>query len=200
MSLPKGSLIISDGIGKVTAITPGSNNKILMSDNSHPNGISWNSITDITNQAGLVGQSGDTGFTGTSGPTGATGQTGQMGYIGATGQTGYTGATGQMGYTGATGSYLNFTNIIYVDKNGNDSTGQRNGKPFLTITASLNVALSGDIVIIYPGTYNETISIPSGVNVKGISSVNTIISKSVSSNTDLITLQSNCLLENITLN
>ena len=53
---------------------------------------------------------------------------------------------------------LPIENTIYVSKNGNDGTGQRNrlDKPFLTIAGANSVAQAGDCVYVYAGTYAET--------------------------------------------
>lgn len=78
-----------------------------------------------------------------------------------------------------TGTYPNFTiantasstvttdNVLYVAKNGNDGTGTRNKltSPYLTIQAAITAASSGDMVYVYPGTYNESIVLKNGVNI-----------------------------------
>lgn len=48
---------------------------------------------------------------------------------------------------------------LYVDKNGNDTTAQRGniGLPYLTITAALAAAQSGDVVRLGPGTWAERV-------------------------------------------
>lgn len=53
---------------------------------------------------------------------------------------------------------LPIENTIYVSKNGNDGTGQRNrlDKPFLTIAGANSVAQAGDCVYVFSGTYAET--------------------------------------------
>ena len=61
-------------------------------------------------------------------------------------------------------------NIIYVSKNGNDSSsGTHENDPYLTITKALSVATSGTTVYVYPGTYTEVfpLTIPVGVTLKG---------------------------------
>jgi hypothetical protein len=58
-------------------------------------------------------------------------------------------------------------NIVWVDAvNGNDSTGMRGqlGKPFLTLTAAKNAANSGDVIVVFPGTYNGNNLLKDGVN------------------------------------
>lgn len=48
-------------------------------------------------------------------------------------------------------------NVVHVMKNGNDATGQRNrlDLPFLTITAAKAVLVPGDVMMIWPGVYEE---------------------------------------------
>ncbi len=57
---------------------------------------------------------------------------------------------------------------LWVDAiNGNNTTGTRgvSNKPFLTITAALTAASSGDTVIVRSGDYNENVSLKTGVNI-----------------------------------
>ena len=77
------------------------------------------------------------------------------------------GPAGANGATGPAGpNQLLIENTILVSKNGNNSTGTRNdwAKPFLTIAAANSVAQAGDLVIVYPGTYNEGDVAKSNVN------------------------------------
>lgn len=76
---------------------------------------------------------------------------------------------------GGGGSFPAMGNVAVVDQvNGNNSTASVGGLPFLTITAALAAVTSGQQVYILPGTYNESITIPSGVGVRGMS-VKTVI-------------------------
>jgi hypothetical protein len=85
--------------------------------------------------------------------------------------------------------------------NGNDGTGIKNGLPFLTITAALTAAVAGDTVFISPGTYAESITIPTSVSVVGFSSANVLIQKLlVTANTDMVTMGISSRLENVTVN
>jgi hypothetical protein len=91
-------------------------------------------------------------------------------------------------------------NLIRVDQVfGSDSLGARNGTPFVTIHGALNAASYGDIVQLFPGTYNESFIIPSGVSIIGINSNAVIISQNVTTATDLVTMGENSRLENVTL-
>lgn len=92
-------------------------------------------------------------------------------------------------------------NVLRVDAiYGNDTTAALNNTlPFLTITAALAAAGSGDTIIIMPGTYAESFTIPTGVSVQGLNPNGVIISRSVSLATDLITMGENSRLSNVTL-
>ncbi len=109
---------------------------------------------------------------------------------------------------GATGSMIPclctcplFGNVVRVDKvYGNDATGAPNGCPFLTINAALAAASSGDTVWIFPGTYEESLIIPKGVSVRGLSRNNVTIQQTdVTQATDLITMGENIVFEDIVL-
>ena len=65
-------------------------------------------------------------------------------------------------------------NTWYVSKNGNDTNyGNHEASTFLTIKHALENAsmLSGDTIIIYPGTYEEItpLVVPQGVSIRGMS-------------------------------
>ncbi len=95
-----------------------------------------------------------------------------------------------------------FGNCVRVDKiYGNDAMGSRNGAPFLTINAALAACFSGDTCWIFPGTYNESFTIPQGVSVKGFADRSVTIQQTgVTSATDLVTMSNNSRLENVSLN
>lgn len=91
-------------------------------------------------------------------------------------------------------------NIVRVDATfGNDTTGTRNSLPFKTINAGLCAALPGDTVLIAPGTYVTTFTIPTGVSVKGVSQTRVNIQSTVSTATDLVTMGNFTSLEDVTL-
>jgi len=98
--------------------------------------------------------------------------------------------------------YVSFGGTCRVDAIfGNNSTGQRNGGPFLTISAAITAAISGDTIIVYPGTYSELITMKVGVDVIGTSKRTCIISAiGVTANTVLVTSANSSRLENFTLN
>lgn len=94
-------------------------------------------------------------------------------------------------------------NLILVDStNGVDAVASRGGIPFKTPEAALAVAQFGDIIQCFPGTYNLSagITIPDGVNLKGISSFNcTLQMLNVTADTDLVTMGVSSRLEDLTL-
>lgn len=93
-----------------------------------------------------------------------------------------------------------FGNTVRVDAVfGNDATGQRNGAPFLTITAALAAAQAGDMVWIFPGTYAESFTIPASVSVVGTSRTGVNITLTTGAATDLVTMGNGSNLSNVTL-
>jgi hypothetical protein len=72
--------------------------------------------------------------------------------------------------------------VVYVSKNGNDSTGTGGQhKPFLTIQAALNAITDATaskkyIIRIAPGTYTETLTLKPWVNLQGYNKETVVIS------------------------
>jgi hypothetical protein len=90
---------------------------------------------------------------------------------------------------------------ILVDKVfGSDAFGARQGHAFATITAALAAAVAGDLVLVGPGAYDESITIPANVGVRGaqVSAV-TIQRLLVVANTDLVAMGENSRLEDVSL-
>lgn len=92
-------------------------------------------------------------------------------------------------------------NVVRVDQvYGNDATGSRSGKPFLTITAAIAAALSGDLVWIGPGIYNESITLKTGVALRGMTVKGVTIQRlAVTADTTLVTMATDSRLEDVTL-
>ena len=61
-------------------------------------------------------------------------------------------------------------NVVYVSKNGNDSTGARNllTKPFLTLDAAVTASTSGDTIVVFPGAYTATTTSTNGIAKNGV--------------------------------
>ncbi len=124
------------------------------------------------------------------GPTGPTGPTG------ASGTAANTGATGPAGAPFPTGNTLT-VDAVY----GNDVSGAANpyAYPFLTISTALTNASSGQTVFVRPGTYTESLTIPTGVALRGANvQTVTVTRTNVTSNVTLLTMGSNCRVEDMT--
>jgi hypothetical protein len=63
--------------------------------------------------------------------------------------------TGTLEWAMITGGSTNFSKLLIVDPNGNDSTGTKGdiSKPYLTIEAAVAAASSGDTIEVMPGAY-----------------------------------------------
>ena len=94
-------------------------------------------------------------------------------------------------------------NVLRVDSvYGNDTLAPANlySYPFKTINGAISNVSSTQTIHILPGTYNETIVIPTGIAVRGENTQTvTIQSANSTSNTTLITMGRNCRLEDVTM-
>ena len=108
--------------------------------------------------------------------------------------------------TGATANTSNWIwgNVVRVDSvNGNNATGARGGKPFLTVQAALAVAVAGDVVWIGPGTYTPAAGLvpAAGVSLRGLDRTNCVIEMAgVVADTVLLTMAENSLVADLRLN
>ncbi len=88
-------------------------------------------------------------------------------------------------YNITNGNVVNIANTVFVAKSGNDATGarQRMDLPFLTIYAAQRAAFTGDVIVVYPGTYEETnpLSLAKSVNYHFIGKGELRLSTSVGS-------------------
>lgn len=173
-------------------------------------GTTQNGATGPTGPQGLPGTAVGTGATGPtgplgtgpSGPTGAastvTGPTGPLG----TGPTGPTGNTGPTGAAGSTGPIQQVGNTLTVDAvygNNTTATADPTRFPFLTVSSALSSATSGQTVFVRPGTYNEKVTMPAGVALRGANTQTVTVQQlNTTSNTTLLTMGSNCRVEDIT--
>jgi hypothetical protein len=76
-----------------------------------------------------------------------------------------------------------YGNIIFVDKvYGDDFTADKNDplKPFFTYSQAVSQAVSGDLIILRPGSYSENVILKDGVDIYGYSK--TFISFSLTDN------------------
>lgn len=146
---------------------------------------------------------GTTGATGATGPqglpsTGATGATGLQGVIGITGPEGPTGpqVSGPQGISGQTG--IHTPNVahyadLWVDKSGNDVTGDGTfGNPFLTIPAAINTVIDASstkryVIHVGSGNFVENFELPPWTNIQGVNEFSTQISGQISNSGSWIT-------------
>jgi hypothetical protein len=95
--------------------------------------------------------------------------------------------------------------IYFVSTNGSDSvtvSGTHQNDPFLTVKHALSLAVSGDTVFIYPGTYLETfpLTIPVGVTVKGHSVRSVFIEPTIATiDLDAFLLNGEVTVEDLTI-
>jgi len=93
-------------------------------------------------------------------------------------------------------------NIAMVDAiYGNDETASVSGSPYKTIERALQNVSYGQTIYILPGTYTLTnsIQLPDGISIHGLSSQTTIIERNVDTSTTMIYMGEYCLLEGLTL-
>ena len=93
--------------------------------------------------------------------------------------------------------------IYYVATNGDDAkTGTHQNDPFATVSKALTTASDGDLVYIYPGTYNEVLplTIPAGVSVRG-DGIRAVVIKPHGStpNKDVFILNGETTVEDLTI-
>ena len=131
------------------------------------------------------------GYFPVAGPPGATGATGPAGpasIIDASGNT----------VIASTGKLLAVDSVY-----GNDlsAASYPYSIPFLTISAAINTAQSGETVFVRPGTYSEQIFMKAGIALRGANVQTSIIQLSgVAADTRLLTMSSNCRVEDLTFN
>jgi hypothetical protein len=91
--------------------------------------------------------------------------------------------------------------VLRVDQVfGNDTTAALapSTKPFLTVGAAITAATSGQEVWVFPGFYHETITIPTGVSVRGKDALNTSIGiTGATTNTTVVSMAPSTRLEDI---
>lgn len=106
----------------------------------------------------------------------------------------YTSITGGGGPTA-----IQTGDTVWVDSvNGNDGTGLsgRQDKPFLTIGAALVASAPGDLVAIRPGSYSESIVVPTGVSLIGLGGPErTLVTGTAGF--DTVTLSDGCYVQGI---
>lgn len=99
-----------------------------------------------------------------------------------------------------------FSNVIYVDKNGNDATAERGNiaRPCSTIAQAISLAQAGDVIFVGPGTFTGSITFPEIASLSiigsGIKSTfivgDTTTALTINPSTTIIT---NCTLANFSI-
>ncbi|MEN1936461.1 hypothetical protein AAIE21_12875 [Paenibacillus sp. 102] len=95
-------------------------------------------------------------------------------------------------------------NTAVVMKSGNDSTAFIGGNPFKTINGAITainaIGATGITIFVFPGVYDETIVIPNGNSLRGLSLLTVIIRKqNVTSNTTVLTMGENTRVEDVSV-
>ena len=93
--------------------------------------------------------------------------------------------------------------VLYVATNGDDSnSGTHQNDPYASIEQALSVAVAGDHVYIYPGTYTEDfpLTIPTGVSIRGDGIRAVTVQPSVTTNSnDAFILNGETTVEDLTV-
>lgn len=93
-------------------------------------------------------------------------------------------------------------NTLVVDSvYGSDVSGAANryGYPFATINGAISNVSSGETIFVRPGTYTETVTVPSGIAIRGANTQTVTVTRTgVTSNVTLLTMGSNCRVEDMT--
>ena len=91
------------------------------------------------------------------------------------------------------------SNLLWVDISGSDTSGTRErfDKPYASIGGALSSASSGDVIIVRPGTYEETITMVNGVSVIGVGRDRCIMKNYSGGQT--VTMADNCVFEHMSI-
>lgn len=104
----------------------------------------------------------------------------------------------------SSGASLLMGRTLVVDSvYGSDVSGAANryGYPFATINGAISNVSSGETIFVRPGTYSEKITMPASIALRGANTQTVTIAQSnTTSNTTLLTMGSNCRVEDVTLN
>src|SRR3990167_6464847 len=108
---------------------------------------------------------GDTGSTGATGAVGAAGPAGSNTFLALTDTpASYVGMSGRLVTVNALENGVEFTvlqvpidRVLLIAANGSDATGTRGrwDRPYASLNAASVASLSGDLIIVFPGTYTE---------------------------------------------
>jgi hypothetical protein len=93
-------------------------------------------------------------------------------------------------------------NILYVATNGNDANiGEHQNNPVGSVGRALALAVAGDTVFIYPGTYPETLPlvVPAGVAIRGAGLRSVTITPDSATGYDIFHLNGETTIEDLTI-
>lgn len=93
-------------------------------------------------------------------------------------------------------------NIALVTKSGDDSTAFIGGNPFKTINGAISAinasSATGITILVFPGIYDETVTIPAGNALRGVNLLTvTIRQQNVTSNATVLTMGENTRVEDV---
>lgn len=120
---------------------------------------------------------------------------GPAGPTGATGPTGIVDASGNVAIA-STGRILNVDSVYGSDVSG---AAAPYSYPFLTVSAAIASAQSGETVFVRPGTYSGPLFMKPNIALRGANVQTSIIqSANVAADTRLLTMSDNCRVEDLT--
>jgi len=98
-----------------------------------------------------------------------------------------------------TNAQVSGSNLLWVDISGSDTTGTRErfDKPYASIGGALSSASAGDVVVVRPGTYEESITMVDGVSVVGMDRDRCILKRY--SGGYAVTMADNCAFEHMSI-
>ena len=98
-----------------------------------------------------------------------------------------------------TNAQVSGSNLLWVDISGSDTTGTRErfDKPYASIGGALSSASAGDVVVVRPGTYEESITMVDGVTVVGMDRDRCILKRY--SGGYAVTMADNCAFEHMSI-
>lgn len=104
--------------------------------------------------------------------------------------------------TTAIAAFPNATGVWVDAVNGNDATGVRGQqtKPFATIQAGIDAAVSGDAVFVFPGTYTGLVVCKNNVSVFGLDEAHCIISRASAVAENVVTMAETMRFGGFTMN
>ena len=100
-----------------------------------------------------------------------------------------------------TNAQVSGSNLLWVDVSGSDASGTRErfDKPYASVGGALSSASAGDVVVVRPGTYEESITMVDGVSVVGMDRDRCILKKYGAGFAYAVTMADNCAFEHMSI-